>query len=37
MCFFTTSTSAETHRLLFEVYDDEIPSERTCRVWFVRF
>jgi len=35
MCFFTTSTSA--YRLLSEVYGDEIPSERTCRVWFERF
>ncbi|EZA54265.1 hypothetical protein X777_06187 [Ooceraea biroi] len=25
------------NRLLSEVYSDETPSERTCRVWFERF
>lgn len=35
--FDLKKTAAETHRLLSEVYGDEIPSERTCRVWFERF
>jgi len=29
--------ATKAHRLLSEVYSDEIPSERTCRVWFERF
>jgi len=29
--------AAEAHRLLSEVYDDETPSEGTCRVWFECF
>jgi len=35
--FNLKKTVAETHRLLFEVYSDEILSERTCRVWFEHF
>jgi len=30
-------TATEAHRLLSEMYGDEIPLERTCRVWFERF
>jgi len=35
--FDLKKTAAETHRLLSEMYGDETPSERTCRVWFERF
>jgi len=35
--FGLKKTAAETHHLLSEVYGDETPSERTCRVWFERF
>jgi len=35
--FDVKKTAAETHHLLFKMYDDENPSERTCRVWFERF
>ena len=35
MCFFDIKkTATEVHRLLSEVYDDETPSKRTCRIWF---
>jgi len=35
--FDLKKTAAEAHRLLFEMYSDETPSEKTCRVWFERF
>jgi len=35
--FDLKKTAAKTHRLLSEMYGDETPSERTCRVWFERF
>jgi len=35
--FDLKKTAAEAHRLLFEMYADETPSEWTCRVWFNHF
>ncbi|KYN18167.1 hypothetical protein ALC57_09512 [Trachymyrmex cornetzi] len=32
--FDLKKTAAKAHRLLSEVYGDETPLERTCRVWF---
>ncbi|XP_028048263.1 chromobox protein homolog 1 isoform X2 [Monomorium pharaonis] len=35
--FNLKKTATETHRLLFKVYGNKAPSERTCRAWFERF
>jgi len=35
--FDLKKTATEAHRLLSEVYDDETPSKRICRVWFEHF
>jgi len=35
--FDLKKTVAEAHRFLPEIYGDETPSKRTCRVWFERF
>jgi len=35
--FDPKKTAAEAHRLSSEVYGDETPSERTCKVWFECF
>jgi len=32
--FDVKKTAAETHHVLSNVYGDETPSERTCKVWF---
>jgi len=35
--YFDLKKTAVKTRLLFEVYGDKIPSEKTCRVWFELF
>ena len=36
-CFKWKKTAVEVHRMLVEVYDDNAPSDKTCREWFRRF
>lgn len=37
LLYYFDLKKAEPHHLLFEVYGEEAPSERTCRVWYERF
>ena len=36
-CFNLKKSAAESHRMLVEVYGDNVLSETTCRDWFCRF
>lgn len=35
--FILKKSAAESYRLLVETYNDNAPSERSCREWFQRF
>ena len=36
-CFNWKKSAAEAHRMLVEVYDDTVPTDKSCREWFQRF
>ena len=35
--FDSNKTAAEAHKMLFDTYGEQVPSERSCRHWFQRF
>lgn len=37
LLFDMKKTAAEAHRMLSDTYDEQAPSERSCRDWFKRF
>lgn len=37
LLFDFKKTAAEAHRMLFDTYGEQAPSERCCRGWFYRF
>jgi len=36
-CFHLKKTAVESYRLFGEVYDEHVPSQKTCERWFQRF
>ena len=36
-CFNWKKSAAGEHRMLVEVYGDNVPTDKSCRDWFRRF
>ena len=36
-CFHQKKTAADAHRIICEIYDENIITIRTCTNWFIRF